>query len=104
MSFRTLITMADIEIERRHDLSIEEARGAVEHIAEGLKQKVGGSYYWEDDTLLFSRSGTSGAIVVTPEAVFIAMNTGPLMRPFRRQIATAIEQFLDEFLADGQNG
>ncbi len=91
-------TMADIEIERRHDLSLEDARGVVEQIAESLKQKVGGTYYWEDDTLVFSRSGTSGAIVVTPEAVFIAINTGPMMRPFRRQIATAIEQFLDEYV------
>ena len=90
--------MADIEIERRHDFSIEEARGAVEQIAEGLKQKLGGAYYWEEDTLMFSRSGTNGAIVVTEEAVFIAINTGPMMKPFRRQMTAAIEQFLDRYV------
>jgi putative polyhydroxyalkanoate system protein len=90
--------MADIEIERRHDLSVEEARRAVEQVAEGLKQKVGGEYYWEDDSLMFSRKGTSGAIVVTAEAVFIAINTGPMMNPFRRQMTTAIEQYLDQYV------
>lgn len=90
--------MADIEVERRHNLSIEEARRAVEQVAEGLRQKVGGEYYWEDDTLMFSRTGTSGAIVVASEAVYIAINTGPMLKPFRKQMTAAIEQYLDQYL------
>jgi len=92
--------MADIEVERRHTLGLDQARAAVEHVAEGIRQKVGGEYHWDGDVLHFNRTGMHGAIVVASNLVQVAIRTGPTLRPFRSQMVAAIEQHLDRYLAE----
>ena len=93
--------MADIEIQRRHNLGMEQARHTVERLAVDLTQRFGGQYGWDGDTMLFNRSGAKGAIRVAPDFVLVMVTLGLMAKPFKGQIEGAINQFMDQYIGPG---
>lgn len=91
--------MSKIHIVRRHTLSLEEARAEVERIAQRVESEFGAHYAWEGDTLSFARSGISGHIIVSEEALDLTVRLGLLLSAMRGQIEQQIAAKVDETLA-----
>ncbi|MEZ5455177.1 MAG: polyhydroxyalkanoic acid system family protein [Lysobacteraceae bacterium] len=92
--------MANIFIERKHPLSIKDARAAVSHVAEKLSERFDIEWEWSGNTLDFHRSGVSGHIKVSKGLLVVSVELGFLMGAFRGSIEREIEQTLDREFAD----
>lgn len=90
--------MADIDFERSHSLDTEEARQAVEQVAQQLEDDLGGDYHWTDDRLHFEGQGATGHIDVEAEAIHVAINLSAFLRPMKDRVQTEAEEYLDQHL------
>src|SRR5262249_34968846 len=88
-----------IVVERSHALDLPGARRLAETMARRLRQEHGGTFEWEGDTLVFSRTGASGHVAVRDASVEVVVELGWLLRPLRSRIEREIVAFLDEQLA-----
>ncbi|HMM55740.1 MAG TPA: polyhydroxyalkanoic acid system family protein [Candidatus Desulfobacillus sp.] len=94
--------MADILIRRRHALSVRAARRAAEQVASQLGEEFELSYEWDENVLLFRRSGVSGELAVKKGEVSIQVRLGMLLTVIRPRIESEIHRYFDEnFGADG---
>jgi putative polyhydroxyalkanoic acid system protein len=91
--------MSKIHIVRRHTLSLKDARAEVERIAQRVEREFGADYAWDGDTLNFARSGISGRITVTEEALDLTVRLGLLLSALKGQIEEQIVIKVDETLA-----
>lgn len=91
--------MSMIHIVRRHTLSLADAKAEVERIAVRIENEFGAEYEWEGDTLSFARSGVSGHITVTDEALDLSIKLGFLLSAIKGQIEQQIAAKVDETLA-----
>lgn len=90
--------MADLEIERSHDQGLAAARRAAEEVAQQLKALAGVKYHWEDNVLRLEKKGANGHITVSDDHVHVLVHLGPLYRPMRSMVETAVNGFLNERL------
>lgn len=90
--------MADIDFEHSHSLSIQEAREAVERVAQNLEDDLGGDYHWTDDRLHFEGQGASGHIDVEPEVVRVAIELSAFLKPMQGRVQGEAEKYLDQHL------
>ncbi len=90
--------MADIDIRRTHHLDPETLRQRIDQLAERLQAKFDARCTWEGDRLQFERSGASGYIALTPEAVAVHLKLGLMLRPLKGTIEQTIEEYLDREL------
>ncbi|WP_200235658.1 polyhydroxyalkanoic acid system family protein [Thiohalocapsa halophila] len=91
--------MSKIHIVRQHTLSLEDARAEVERIAQRVESELGADYAWDGDTLSFARSGISGHITVTEDALDLTIRLGLLLSALKGQIEEQIASKVDETLA-----
>lgn len=87
--------MSHIVIERAHDLALDEARQAAEHLVQKLTERFQISYYWEGDSLYFERSGINGQIDLEPGLVRINARLGFLLAAFKYPLEQEIHRTLD---------
>jgi putative polyhydroxyalkanoate system protein len=87
--------MPDIDIRRKHTRSLQEARAAIERVAEHLAAKFDVEYGWEGNTMQFSRSGVDGHIQVSTKEVHVSATLGFLLMAIRGPIEREIHQYLD---------
>lgn len=87
--------MATIDITREHDLTLAEAKKAIEKVARRLADKFDVEYGWEGNTLGFERSGVSGAIAVAKGQVRVTAKLGLLLGALRGTVEREIHQYLD---------
>lgn len=95
--------MADIHIQRSHQLGLAGAREVARQWTEeaegnfGMKcsYKEGG----ERDEVGFSRSGVSGTLLVTADRFELDVKLGFLLGAFRRRIEAEVVKNLDQLLA-----
>ncbi|MBK1630616.1 hypothetical protein CKO31_07635 [Thiohalocapsa halophila] len=92
-------SMSKIHIVRQHTLSLEDARAEVERIAQRVESELGADYAWDGDTLSFARSGISGHITVTEDALDLTIRLGLLLSALKGQIEEQIASKVDETLA-----
>ena len=90
--------MAKITVEREHALGLEAARAKAEQLAERLAREFDVTYQWQDDTLLFKRSGADGSIAVSDNRVRVELKLGLLLSAMSGSIKREIEQVLDKSL------
>ena len=90
--------MANIHIERRHNLGIPAAREQVTRIAEKLERDLQAEYQWKGDTLHFKRSGASGTIGVQQSSVVIDVKLGMALGLMKGKIESSINESLDRML------
>jgi putative polyhydroxyalkanoate system protein len=88
--------MSDIQIRRSHTMSAKAARKAAEKIASQLDEEFDLAYEWDDNVLLFKRSGVSGELVVEKKEVHIRVRLGFLLMAIRPRVEAEIHRFFDE--------
>jgi putative polyhydroxyalkanoate system protein len=91
--------MAKIDIRRAHQLSIADARAAVDQVAARMHEKFAMVGQWQGDTLRFSRAGINGAIAVSSDAIQVTAELGLLLTPLKGTIEQEIRRKLDEHFA-----
>lgn len=85
--------MADIRVERRHQIGKEAAKAAAVRIAERMQEKAQVKYRVNGDTIEFERTGASGRMTVGDDIVTVEVKLGLLLKPMRG----FIEQKMDEY-------
>ncbi len=95
--------MADIQIERKHGMSMAQARAAAFKWAEQAEEKFDMTCTYEEgsttDEVSFSRSGVSGTLTVTGDAFQLQAKLGFLLGAFRDKIESEIVKNLDALIA-----
>ena len=87
--------MADIDITRKHDLGLEEARAAAERLEDELGRKFGLKGSWEGDTLRFTRPGVTGSLAITQKDLRLTVALGFLLKAMKGSIEEAVLHELD---------
>lgn len=88
--------MAVIDIHRKHDRSIKDARAAVERVAKAIAKEYGITHRWDGNTLNFSRTGVNGTISVAKQDLHIHAELGFLMGALKPVIEREIVRQLDD--------
>jgi putative polyhydroxyalkanoate system protein len=95
--------MADIHIQRKHQLGLAGARKVAWQWAEQAESDFGMACTYEEgqesDEVGFSRSGVSGTLLVTADHFELDAKLGFLLGAFRERIEGEIVKNLDELLA-----
>jgi putative polyhydroxyalkanoate system protein len=96
--------MADIHIQRNHQLGLAGARKVAWQWAEQAEGDFGMECTYEEggesDEVAFSRSGVSGTLLVTADHFALDAKLGFLLGAFRERIEGEIVKNLDQLLAD----
>lgn len=88
--------MPDIDIRHPHTLSPDQAREAVQEVADTLSRRFGVTSEWVGDALGFSTSGVDGRITLAPNELHVRAKLGFLMSAFKGQIESEVRRILDE--------
>lgn len=90
--------MAEINVERFHNLELEELRKKTGHLAQRLQEKYGLTSQWQGDCLMLERSGVDGHIDVGVDKVAIFLCLSGLLSPMKGMVQGEIECMLDKYL------
>lgn len=94
--------MADIHIERTHDLGLPEARKIAFKWAEQVETKFDMDCTYEEgktqDEVTFKRSGVDGSLAVTKDSFVLDAKLGFLLGAFKDKIEGEITKNLDALL------
>ncbi len=95
--------MADIHIQRKHQLGLTGARKVAWQWAEQAESDFGMACTYEEgqesDEVAFNRSGVSGTLQVTADHFELDAKLGFLLGAFRERIESEIVKNLDQLLA-----
>jgi putative polyhydroxyalkanoate system protein len=94
--------MADIHLERKHDLGMPEARKIAFKWAEQVEAQFDMQCTYEEgktkDNVGFKRSGVDGSLVVTKDSFVLDAKLGFLLGAFKDKIEGEITKNLDALL------
>jgi len=90
--------MATIHITRPHQLDQETVRDKVQELANTLVDKLSAKYTWEEDRLIFKRSGADGFIRIGNQELEVEVKLGMMLRPLKGTIEKTITEYLDQQL------
>jgi putative polyhydroxyalkanoate system protein len=90
--------MPNIHFQTAHQLTKADAKTKIESVAEQLKNRLGASYHWQGDTLMFDRAGAKGSIDVSDKDVTVDVDLGMMLTPFKGEIERQIQQQLQHSL------
>lgn len=90
--------MPSICIERKHALSSQKARQAVDEVAAAIVAKFAIATRWDDNVLSFSRTGVRGEIAVTPGLIAVNAELGVMLGFMKSRIEQEINSHLDKVL------
>ena len=82
--------MAQIIVERTHNLGREAAREKADELAARLAREFGVSCQWQGDVLAVKRSGADGRIEVYEDSVKVLLNLGLLLNKGASVAATSL--------------
>lgn len=88
--------MSRIDITRKHDLPLSEARKKIERVAKSIEKRFDIQYGWDGDTLKFERSGVHGQIVLTKATVRVFAHLSFLLIPLKGAVEGEIEKQLEK--------
>lgn len=88
--------MSRIDITRKHDLPLSEARKKIERVAKSIEKRFDIQYGWDGDTLKFERSGVHGQIVLTKTTVRVFAHLSFLLIPLKGAVEGEIEKQLEK--------
>ncbi|MCZ7564175.1 MAG: polyhydroxyalkanoic acid system family protein [Burkholderiales bacterium] len=95
--------MSEIDIRRKHALSLPKARQAAERIAKQLECEFDLEYRWEGHALHFRRAGVDGRLTVSTEEIHLRANLGMMLSLLKGRIEGKVHEHLDEALAPPRN-
>jgi putative polyhydroxyalkanoate system protein len=90
--------LADIQIERRHQLGLAAIREQADALAEQLAGRFGGTYAWRENSLLYDRSGVNACIECTSKNISVDIKLGLMMSALRSTIEAEVTSTLDKYL------
>lgn len=79
---------------------MDEARQAVQQVAQSLSARFDVACDWQEDILHFSRSGVTGRIALEPQQVHVTANLGFLLSAMKGPIEAEIRRVLAERFGD----
>jgi len=79
-------------------MSREAVKRQAEELADTLQEKLGAEYFWEDDTLHFSRKHAEGYIQVGDDVVDVEVTLGLVLRPMKGVLENLVLDYLDKHL------
>jgi len=88
--------MSKIDLHHSHRLSPEQAREAVQQLADALQTRFGLDCHWQDEGLHFSRPGVEGSITLSPGQLRVEAQLGWLFSALKTQVETEIGRVLRE--------
>ncbi len=88
--------MASIDIHHPHNKTPEQARKAVDEVAQKLSERFDMECNWEGDTLCFNRSGVNGQINLEPQQLHVTAELGFLLSAMKGPIDAEIRRVLQE--------
>ncbi len=88
--------MSNIDIRHAHSLPPDQARKAVQEVADKLAERFGVACDWSGDTLNFNRSGVDGQIGIAPNELHVTAKLGFLLGTMKGPIEAEIRRVLDE--------
>lgn len=91
--------MATIHLKRNHSLDRKHIRQEVEHLAEKLSKELSIDYQWENNRLIFKRTGANGFIDIHKDEIEIEIKLNLVLTPLKGTIEKSITNYLDERLA-----
>jgi putative polyhydroxyalkanoate system protein len=95
--------MATIEVHRTHNLSLDEARKRAEELARSLVEKLGLTWSWQGDRLVFSApsgpaKGTQGSVDVGKTEVAVKIDLPFMLRMVKGKVEAKVAEKLDKIL------
>lgn len=93
------ILMTTIHITRSHQLDQDTVRNKVQELADLLGDKLSADYKWQEDRLVFNRSGASGFVRLGNHELEVEVKLGMLLRPLKGTIEKSITDYLDQRLS-----
>ena len=94
--------MADIDVQRIHNLGLAAARVAADRMVEDLGRKFDLRGRWEGDTLHFDRPGVTGTLDIDEKALHLTVTLGFLLKALRGSIDRAVAEELDKLFPQQQ--
>jgi putative polyhydroxyalkanoate system protein len=92
--------MSTIHLKHHHTLAHEATRERIDMIARHLKKKYGGAYSWHGNSLIFRRSGASGAVHLRDGHVELEIKLGIVFAPMKARIEGLIRQHIPEAMGE----
>jgi len=96
--------MAEIHIQRKHNMSLAQARKTAFQWAEQVEEKFDMSCTYEEgataDEVSFTRSGVSGTLQVTKDSFVLDAKLGFLLGAFKEKIEGEIVKNLDTLISE----
>jgi putative polyhydroxyalkanoate system protein len=100
--------MADIKIQRSHDLGMDKARALARGWMDGDAKQLGLTCTLKqgeaEDIIQFERMGVTGEMTVTPDTFGLAVKLNMMMAPLKPLIESEIDKNLANILAKAQGG
>ncbi len=94
--------MADISLNRAHQLGLKGAKAAADKMSAKLNEKFDLVCTWSGDTLNFQRPGVNGKMMVTETHMQLDVTLGFLLKAMKGPIEKAVVENLDTALAAGK--
>lgn len=92
--------MSRIHIQRDHDLDAKTLQQRAENLAVQLREKFGGSYRWEGNTVHYNYSGGIDArLTLQKDDILVDVKLGVLMLMAKKPLERKINNYLDKHLA-----
>ena len=91
--------MADIDLQRVHNLGLKAARVAADKMAEDLGEKFDLRGDWDGDVLNFHRPGVTGTLAITGKDLHLTVSLGFLLKAMKGSIERAVLHELDTLFA-----
>jgi len=91
--------MANIDITRQHQVSLDEARAAIMKIATAMHERFGIESAWQGTTLQFKRDGIRGSIALNPDSVQVQAKLGMFFTPLKPMIEKDIREKLEHYFS-----
>ncbi len=90
--------MADIKIERQHELGRTEARRRVVELEPKLKDKYGVTFAWNGEGAQLKGTGVSGTLRIDDREVAIDLKLALLLKPMASKIKDSLARQIDRAL------
>lgn len=87
--------MADIDLQRVHNLGMKAAKAAADRMAQDLARKFDLRGDWSGNVLNFQRPGVTGSLAVTDKDLRLTVSLGFLLKAMRGSIERAVLEELD---------
>ena len=87
--------MADIDLQRVHNLGMKAAKAAADRMAQDLARKFDLRGDWNGNVLKFQRPGVTGSLAVTDKDLRLTVSLGFLLKAMKGSIERAVLQELD---------